>query len=272
MRGEVVPDFKIEQYLLGELSEAEKADILERPDLDERVRQIEDSNAEILRLYAPDRMAELIRARLSSGTGEVAVPSTPTGGARLLQFALDNRRGVAILAAAAVLALIGVTQFSTRPSVSRPRPGEVVRIKGLEPAMQIYRQSSEGAEKLENEASAAETDLLQISYNAAGIEYGSIFSIDGRGIVTLHYPDQENQPPVLKREGEVFLPFSYRLDDAPNFERFFFVTREAEFPVTIVLKAARELASSNAGGATGDLKLPKDFEQTSKVLLKGGRK
>ena len=115
----------------------------------------------------------------------------------------------------------------------------------------------------------SEKDVLQLSYVAVGRKYGVIFSIDGRGIVTVHYPYAENgATPELEQGGEIYLRYAYELDDAPLFERFFFVTSDKPFNIAIVEKAARLLASKTGQARNTDLKLPSGFEQYSFLLNK----
>jgi len=84
---------------------------------------------------------------------------------------------------------------------------------------------------LKNGARAKAGDLLQLAYIPAGKTYGVIFSIDGSGIVTLHHPESKGNSSILKQEKKNLLPSSYELDNAPDFERFFFITTMEEIEV-----------------------------------------
>jgi hypothetical protein len=55
-----------------------------------------------------------------------------------------------------------------------------------------------------------------------------IASIDGAGVVTLHYPANADAPALATALAQkpTSLPQAYVLDDAPQFERFFFITSE----------------------------------------------
>jgi hypothetical protein len=144
------------------------------------------------------------------------------------------------------------------------------RIKGLEPLLSIYRAEEQGVRLLAERARAQRNDLLQLEYHGAGYPYGVILSIDGRGTVTLHYPAGAGMEPVLEG-GRVLLPYAYQLDDAPAFERFFFVTSDERFDTRLVLRAARNLAAERGGGRRGKLRLPRGFEQSSMTILKERR-
>ena len=52
----------------------------------------------------------------------------------------------------------------------------------------MYRKTDNGAEELAAGQAARQKDVLQLSYIAADARYGVIFSVDGRGTLTLHLP------------------------------------------------------------------------------------
>jgi hypothetical protein len=106
--------------------------------------------------------------------------------------------------------------------------------------------------------------VIQLKYSAKGAKYGVIFSIDGRGTVTLHYPGGAETPSTLDAGGTHALDFSYELDDAPDFERFFFVT--AHHPIDF--KAVIEKAKTEKPGAEGRLSLDPSLSQCDFVLKK----
>ena len=272
MREEVVPRIKYEQLALGELAVGEAEKLRLQDDFEERMKAIEESNLAIQEQHPGERMASLILERLTEETdiGPDALENRALEKTQpsIKRFVFNNRRGITLLAAALILITVGFSSFFFRTAEIQNPAENGIRIKGLEPIIQIYRQSSGGPEKLRNKDTAKELDLLQISYNAAGKEYGSVVSIDGHGVVTLHFPDRDVDSPTLKREGEIFLSSSYRLDDAPDFERFFFVTSDTSFAVDVILEAARELVESKTRGLEGELRLPLGFEQTSKLLNK----
>jgi hypothetical protein len=138
----------------------------------------------------------------------------------------------------------------------------------LKPRLEVYRQTASGAEALAAGGTVHPGDLLQIGYIAASRPYGLILSIDGRGTVTLHFPASASAPSRLAGEGTVLLAYAYKLDDAPQFERFFLVTAEKAIPVETVLKAARELAAQPQRARTANLALPRGLEQWSLLLIK----
>jgi hypothetical protein len=132
----------------------------------------------------------------------------------------------------------------------------------------VYKQTGTDALALENGDAVTERNNLQIGYIAGTNQYGTILSIDGRGAVTLHFPMSSAADQSLEGGGEVLLPFSYTLDDAPDFERFFFVVSEKPFSVDEVLEAARKMVKEPQAAKSQNLRLPKGLEQTSILLLK----
>ena len=72
--------------------------------------------------------------------------------------------------------------------------------------------------------------------------YGIIFSIDGRGTLTLHYPYTENGNTRLATGRRTVLSEAYTLDDAPLYEVFFLVVDEAPPDTAGLLDRARRFA------------------------------
>jgi hypothetical protein len=251
-----VPDLLIEQLLMGELPDARSRELLRDPEVQERLRLLEESNRTILEAYPAEVMAKRIGWRL-----EKAVESRPvrTPLARLLPMA-----GFAALMVVAGLAVVMALTWARRPVQTL----EVTRVKGLEPHLAVYRQTGSGAEALASNGTVHPGDVLQIGYVAGSRTFGMIFSIDGRGVVTLHFPSSGSVPSRLTGDGEVLLDYAYKLDDAPEFERFFLVTGAQAFPMQAVLQSAQALAAHPQRARTGSLALPRGLEQWSVLLLK----
>ncbi len=283
-----IPQLYLEQALLDELPE-EKKGLLNSGEAQSRLEELEASNREILLKYDPARMAERIRSRLESEGADEArsadagaaesrdgTAGEAQAGKKVIRREWFTRHRFGVMLAAAALTVFAGTSpflFRSSPAVDTVAPGtEITRIKGMDPEISLYRKTGDAVEELSNGAVARESDLIQISYNAAGRPFGAIFSIDGRGVVTLHFPDNANGSIVLERDGEVALDFSYRLDDAPHFERFFFVTSDRTFDVDTVLKAARVLSGrlmrENIKLEEGPLELPDGLAYMSVTLKK----
>lgn len=253
-----VSDWMLERYLAGELPPAEARRIDERlqqdPALAARLQALKDSNAAILSQYpAPETSGEILRR----AHRQTVADNVNRKGGR------DSR----IWMLAPSLAALALTVLVFLPSRQAIDP-DGTREKGLKAHVLIYRQNGAGAEPLANNALAGKGDLLQVSYVAAGRSYGVIVSIDGRGSVTLHTPPEEGPAAKLEPRGEVLLPRAYELDDAPAFERFFFVSSAKPFSAKLVTEAARRLAADPASAVKANLVLPAGFEQTSVLVRK----
>ena len=262
----------LERIVAGELDmpkDAEQDELLMR-----RIEELRESNRAILEQYPAEEVARELEQRLALDEGQTdpsdeasdSEETEETEGGSVTLFRRRGFRGFALVAAAAIIALAAIVpQLIGRTGVGSNEP---VRIKGLKPSISIYRQNDGNVERLRDHAKVAEGDLLQISYIAAAEPYGVILSIDGRGVVTVHMPDTRYSGSAARLEpsGEVALDFSYRLDDAPSFERFFFLTSDRVFDVTLVVNAAKKLALKD--GMTGDLDLPDYINQCSVTLVK----
>jgi hypothetical protein len=122
----------------------------------------------------------------------------------------------------------------------------------------VHLQSEDGTVELHDRDEASTGDTLQLSYLAADEHYGVIFSLDGRATLTLHLPESPGDAVVLAKDKQA-LPSSYQLDDAPKFERFYFITASEPFSTAQVLEAAAAAAKSQHN--TLRLSLDKKFSQ-----------
>ena len=251
-------ELKLEQLALGEIDADEAEGMTADPGVGQRLSELKQSNECILERYPANDVIRSIRLRLAEGP----VDDEESDG-KVLLFQRPAVRGVMLLAAAMLLVFAGVI-----PTLRNRSDVSPVRIKGLDPAIHIYRKSGEEAERLDSSTKVRENDLVQIAYVAATKSYGAIVSIDGSGAVTMHYPYTLFDVPYLSTDGEVALEYSYQLDDAPNFERFFFVTSDREFSLDLVVDAAESLARTPEGGVNGTLSLPRYIEQISVTLIK----
>jgi hypothetical protein len=226
-----ISDLMLEKFALDELSPAQKAEVLERieqePEVKARLVAIEKSNAEILKIYPAEQQVPRILDRFRGKTEQV-----PRRSLRVVWLAAPA------LAAAAALLIYVAPLGTVDPLVD---PGhEIVRIKG-DSRLIVHRKIGDEVEMLADGDFAAVGDIIQLSYIAGTAEFGIILSVDGRGEATLHYPGSEGDSTGLDREGTQDLPFAYQLDDAPDFERFFFVTSDKPIDVEQTLAAVEKL-------------------------------
>jgi hypothetical protein len=253
-----VRQFLVEELAAGWIPDERRSELLGRL-ADEgggadRLAEIARSNEEILDRYPP----RLITAQIEQRYRESHRSSRSS-----LRFVLP---ALATAAAAAVLVWIilpGGTRHSVDPAKVSAVAEEHILVKGA-PQLVIHRLQGARVERLRPGQTVAAGDLLQLEYNAAEARYGVVFSVDGRGSVALHYPSSAGEPTELSPGGARALPFSYELDDAPGFERFFLVWSNSPIPVDAVLAAANGLGSSR----TARLVLPSGLDSVEYLLLK----
>ena len=266
MKDNEVPDLYIEKLLLDELSQEMKERLLEDPSVRRRLQELKAENRRILEEYPPGQMAKAIRNRDSWGRQSQAGQAESL----LPRSARARRPGWSRLVPAASFALLvlvgGLLMVTRGPAFFAPQPD--TRLKGAAAHLNVYMKTDAGAKLLEEGDRVSEGATLQVGYISGAREYGVIVSIDGRGAVTLHFPLSAAIGQSLEGEGEVLLPFAYTLDDAPDFERFFFVVSKRPFSVERVLEAAEALSEQAETDKSQDLVLPRRLEQSSILLLK----
>jgi hypothetical protein len=112
-------------------------------------------------------------------------------------------------------------------------------------------------------------DVIQVGWQAGDATHGVIVSIDGSGAVTLHFPDAAGDSTLLPTgAGEQHAPDAFRLDEAPAYERFFFVTADEPIDAAAVVAAAEQLARGDA--RVGALPLQVSLHQSSQLVRKEG--
>jgi hypothetical protein len=262
-----VPDWLLERVALDEIPPGQADELARRmaadPTAQGRLEALRASNQEILAALPPAQVTAEVERRRRVAAAAASAPPRPR--------AWLAGAG-ALAAAAAVLAMV----LLPRDHGSSP---EVVplgedRAKG-DPHLVIHRKRGDEVQRLERDAAARSGDLLQIAYVAAGHAHGVILSIDGAGAVTLHHPTAPDGITALSSKGVVDLAHAYELDDAPGFERFFFVTSRrasggqpgGSIDTAQILERARALAREPAA-ESAPLDLPNSLQQWSFVLRK----
>lgn len=247
------PDWLVERLAAGDLPEEEARAIRRRleaePDGPERLAAIARENEEILAAYPPAVVAAAVRERA------------------LARRQKPNLVRLGIAAAVPACALLLLVALLPPTGGGGLPPDPEIRQKGSGPRLLVHRRTAEGAERLAAGSTARARDLLQLAYVAEGARFGVVLSIDGAGAVSLHLPIAGEEAASLEQEGMVALPRSWELDDAPGFERFFFVTADEPFAVAPVVEAARRLASGT-DAQVADLRLPAELRQHSFLLVK----
>ncbi|MEM6290669.1 MAG: ActD-like protein [Myxococcota bacterium] len=235
-----VPDLLVEQLVLGELSDADAAAVRARlgATADARIAEVEASNVALLEKNPPERMAAQIHQRLR------ALPDAPAEQPARWGWWV----GGGLLAAAAAAVLVVVLPGDEGPTeppgeqVAVVQPPDVVRSKG-DPAIVLHKQVEGRGELLAPGATVSPGDAIRVAYRASGAAYGVLVSLDGAGAATLHFPETAGEPTALVQTGNQAL-HTFDLDDAPDFERFFFVTADAPLDVDAVMQATEALGKN----------------------------
>jgi hypothetical protein len=238
----MIPDWKLERFLTGDLPEEEMREIRELEVTDEmlarRIEMLREDNKAILNKLPFEALA----GKLANAAETANVVSTAS------RFRLLKLASAAVL----VLSVALVAFFTQRETVvagGNVAGGDVAqarnaqntqvalaetpsdtRIKGLDARMEVWKKTEAGIVQLQDLDEVREGDEIQLRYAVPEKCYGLLFSMDGNGALTLHMGDGAKA--VELAPGKMnSLPFAYKLDDAPYFEKFFFVTSPKEFTV-----------------------------------------
>jgi hypothetical protein len=237
----MIPDWKLERYLTGDLPAAEMREIRELEKTDaifaNRVKMMREDNRAILKKMPFERLSERLDAmpaRSGNGSNRVGNGVSFT----LVKFAT---------AAALVLAVVSVALFGQREIVSPATDGGAqvmdvamvdsqdegdTRIKGLEARIEVWKKTADSAVQMSNLDEAREGDEIQLRYSVPEKCFGMLLSMDGNGTVTMHMAEG-NKAIALEPGKMTTLPFAYKLDNAPKFEAFYLLTSRDTFSVDI---------------------------------------
>jgi hypothetical protein len=214
-----ISDFKLERYLLGELPEVEMAAL--------RKREAEDE------LFAA-------RVKMMREEGERFLAENPFSG---LEDKLENdqrsvERSLWLRVAAVLVVAFGVfslvvlnrqTEIVNESSVTSGMDVAMAdvdngtRIKGMTAGLEVWKKMGDSAVQMVNLGEAREGDEIQLRYRVPQKCFGMLFSMDGNGTVTMHM-GEGNRAVELEPGKMTTLPFAYKLDNAPKFEKFFLLT------------------------------------------------
>jgi hypothetical protein len=226
---------------------------LEQQRLGERPARAEDEDA-VAALAADDRRvlerlpADVMAARIRAELVRGAFTSSP------------RARRVVLGPALAACAVVLLAVLVKTPAEGADRPKGTI----MGPHLELRVADAAGPRVVRADDVFAKGDVVQISIRAAGAGHGVVVSIDGGGGVTRHFPDDGD---TTLPDADAALPFSFELDDAPEFERFILVTSERLVDVEQVLQSARAVAVGPAP-KSAPLALPTWVRQYEVVLSK----
>lgn len=263
----MIPDWKLEKYLTGDLPASEMRELRELEATDEifagRVRLLREDNLAILRKMP----YETLSAKLEAHSRDVRTVNfkfakfASAAAVFVLAFVavavfMNGEHAVSSTVGGKAGQMAANTDANTQVAMADVETG--TRIKGMDARMEVWKKTEKGVVQMENLGDAYEGDEIQLRYSVPQKCFGLLFSMDGNGTITMHMGD-ENKAIALEPGKMVTLPFAYKLDNAPKFEKFFLLTSQNEF----------ELDASNV-----DASLKMDGVNTKTLMLRkveGGR-
>jgi len=239
------PDWALERYALGVLPPELAAEVATRlssePGAADRLRALPGSDREILHRHPPRVVAATLSARY-----------------RRARFWRWSAPAALAVAALALLTILPGPEPGPADVQGASAERGTARAKG--PAqLLIVRRGSDGDAPLTDGDAVATGDHLQLAARSPLPGWAVVVSLDGDGEITVHTP----RPLRLDTAEPVGLTASYRLDDAPAFERFFLVTGADAPTVRLVVAAVEALSSPDDA-----LVLPPELSQISLTLFK----
>ena len=255
----MIPDWKLERFLTGDLPDEEMNMLRELEATDvvfaNRVKMLREDNKAILNKFPFEalagKLADVPETADVLETANVADSAEHANAARIApRFTLMKFAAAAMFIFAVALVAfmaqretvvaggnaagngddVAAVDGSQNTQVAFAETQSDTRIKGLDARMEVWKKTDAGIVQLQDLDEVREGDEIQLRYAVPEKCFGLLFSMDGNGALTLHMGDGVKA--VELAPGKMnSLPFAYKLDDAPYFEKFFFVTSPKEFAV-----------------------------------------
>ena len=255
----MIPDWKLERFLTGDLPDEEMNMLRELEATDvvfaNRVKMLREDNKAILNKFPFEalagKLADVPETADVLETANVADSAEHANAARIApRFTLMKFAAAAMFIFAVALVAfmaqretvvaggkaaengddVAAVDGSQNTQVAFAETQSDTRIKGLDARMEVWKKTDTGIVQLQDLDEVREGDEIQLRYAVPEKCFGLLFSMDGNGALTLHMGDGVKA--IELTPGKMnSLPFAYKLDDAPYFEKFFFVTSPKEFAV-----------------------------------------
>lgn len=260
----MIPDWKLERFLTGDLPDEEMNMLRELEATDvvfaNRVKMLREDNKAILNKFPFEALAgklagiadatENASVANSAGKADAAGKAAKNAAKNVLTISFVKFAAAAVLVLAVALVAFMVQRETVVAGGNAAGNGDDVaavngsqitqvafaetqsdtRIKGLDARMEVWKKTDAGIVQLQDLDEVREGDEIQLRYAVPEKCFGLLFSMDGNGALTLHMGDGVKA--IELTPGKMnSLPFAYKLDDAPYFEKFFFVTSPKEFAV-----------------------------------------
>jgi hypothetical protein len=263
---ENIPDLILERYLLDELPGKVKDRVTTMlqadPRLGQRLEQLRCNNNFLLQRFPLTRYGEPILRRI----GAVHTP---------VRNWLRSQRTVFKPALAGISSFI-VLLIVGGILLMRPKlPPTDVLPKGVTTPtsdfqLHVFRLQDRHLEPLGDGARVRPGARLQLAYSTRDKRFGVLVSFDGRGQITLHFPERQDMPTLLTKGRQLPLPHSYELDQVADFERFILLTSSKEISVADILQCLAVFVRDRERAATAPLPFALPL-QTQSILLRKER-
>lgn len=225
-----ISDFKLERYLLGDLPEGEMQALREREACDEifaaRVREMREQGERFL----AENPFSAIEDKLENAERSEILPNRSFN---TLWLKVAAALVIALGVFSAVVLNRNVTTYEgsgTSMEVALADTDDGTRIKGMSASLEVWKKTGDSAVQMVNLGDAFEGDEIQLRYRVPQKCFGMLFSMDGNGTITMHMG--EGDKAIELEPGKMTtLPFAYKLDNAPKFEKFFLLTSEKSFKI-----------------------------------------
>lgn len=225
-----ISDFKLERYLLGELSEKEMRELQERELSDE----IFAARVAEMRLQGKRFVAENPFVALDA---KMAAADQSANDERNVVSGMWLKVAAALVIALGVFSMVllnrNVETFDNNAASMQVAMADVddgTRIKGMQASLEVWKKTGDSAVQMVNLGDAHEGDEIQLRYRVPQKCFGMLFSMDGNGTITMHM-GEGNKAIELEPGKMTTLPFAYKLDNAPKFEKFFLLTSQNSFEI-----------------------------------------
>ena len=244
----MIPQLLLEEIYNGEKDAKAYYKRYGKENIDKALSELKKSNEEIFDTYPVEKMQNIFNAKRikNANKGKISVSKV-----RFIGMAL-----------AAMFAFAIFTPAILKKHSEQVQSTSEIRIKGHDKqfGLKLYKKDGDSAVSLENNEYVKEGDSLQISYSSGDNQYGCIFSIDGNGCVTRHFPENSwTAEKLTTNSNEVLLDFSYVLDDAPEFESFVFIASNEPFDLSSIEKNTKAF---NLSFFVEGKNIPSNFEKT----------
>jgi hypothetical protein len=251
-----IPPLFLEKWLLDELDQSSRERLLAdfgKEAIDLELAKLKKSNQEF---FATADSSEML-ARISR-----AQPALNRKGVNRIPQKLRWPLMVLPLAAALFLTIF-------LPQLWRQQQDDI-RIKGEVKELTIYKKTGDKIIRLETGATCQAGDVIQIAFNPGSEKYHFIFSIDGNGLFTTHLPEEGEQQPGERAATANTTLHAYKLDNAPRFERFYYIRSQKPIPYKKITEKAKAFARNHDMAKEDRLPLPQDQIQSSFLIKKAG--